>query len=71
MAITKRVFKALSERGDYTTRHDVAKKLKVKRSSVNSAFQSLERSGRIVASPFVIYHGGKGRPSKVYKIAEG
>ena len=68
--ITKRVVRVLAELGgQYATRQTVARKLKVKRSTVNSAFQSLERSGKIVASPFVSYPGKRGRPVKAYKIA--
>ena len=67
--ITKRIIRVLSENnGQYATRQTVARKLKVKRSSVNSAFQSLERSGKIVANPFVSYDGKRGRPSKAYKL---
>ena len=66
--ITKRVVKVLAESAGYTTRQHVAQRLKVRRSTVNSAFQSLERSGKIVASPFVSYPGKRGRPVKAYKL---
>jgi len=67
-SITGRVYKALSETGQYHTSKTLGRKIVgVKRTTLSVALKSLESRGLIIASPFVEYSGKRGKPAKAYK----